>query len=93
MTADQLALTVQRIASSHKPEAIRLMTMHHFCTSLLYAFGSQHIVSMDPYLTMLDRVVRFYAEHHGITLSERIAASTAISEAGRQLAPCDSPTG
>lgn len=82
----ELQRAVERIAASHKPEAIRLMTMHHFCSSLLYAFSGQHHVSMDSYLTMLDRVVRFYAEHHGITLDERIAAADAIGFAARGVA-------
>lgn len=84
---------VKQITQAHSPAAISLMTMHHFCTSLLYAFSAQHGVSMDAALTMLDRVVRFYAEHHGVTFDQRIAASTAIAQAGRALAgSCDQPT-
>ena len=83
VTDRQLHAVVTRISSEHKPEAIRLMTMYHFCTSLLDAYGRGHEVDMHNQITMFDRVVRFYADQHGITLTERIAAANAIKFTAR----------
>lgn len=84
VTDRQLQAVVTRISTEHKPEAIRLMTMYHFCASLPNTYGSSsNYVDMHAQLTMFDRVVRFYAEAHGITLNERIAAANAIKFAAR----------
>lgn len=78
VTDRQLQAVVTRISTEHRPEAIKLMTMYHFGTSLLDAYGRSNYVDMHAQLTMFDRVVRFYADHHGITLTERIHAANAI---------------
>ena len=85
----EMQATLARIAAEHDPDALRLMTMYHFCSSLLDIFSRQHGVSMVDQLATFDRVVRFFADHHGITLDKRIAADSAIRRASRTIAELD----
>lgn len=80
---ERLEAEVARISGEHDPEALKLMVMYHFASSLMDAWGRANTVSMEDQITMLARAVRAFGDVHGITLDKRIAASTAIKSVAR----------
>ena len=88
----QLQEAVSNIAGRFDAELLTLITTHHFCHSLLDRFGQANNVSMDNYITMLDRIVRVYYTHRGVDRSEWLAEQQEIIKTSQTLVKRFNPT-
>lgn len=80
---DEVMAVIEAASTDHRPEVMRLVTMHYLAESLMDGFGRANGVSLEPQIIVLDRVVRHWMEGHNITVAEKIAAMRALMAAGR----------